>query len=116
MTEDTPPGSLLFFYQTAPHSAIYTLGIVEKARRLGDLEGVANAIGKRSVYSLKEVDEMIRKKGEILVINFRFIRHFSIPPNLDDLTKRGVLKGAPQSIMKLEERSYQSLKTLLAGE
>ena len=86
-------------------------GLVEKARRLSDMESLAAAIGKRSVYSREEVAEMVKK--EVLVINFRWVRHFVEPIHLITLLKKKVFNNhPPQTIMSLDEERYASLKSL----
>ncbi len=96
-----PEGSLIIFYVTSPHSLVCTLGIVEKTNRFNDEESLASAIGKRSVYTKPQVEEMIKK--EVLVINFRVINHFD-GIELDRLVDEGILKGTPQSVGQIEHR------------
>lgn len=109
--KEMSPGSLIYFYRSSPQQYIHTQGIVERARRLTDMESLAAAIGKRSVYSREQVQEMIKK--EVLVIDFRLISHRDDPIHLTDLVKRGVFnKRPPQSIAELDSARYNELKQL----
>ena len=109
--KEIPVGSLIYFYRSSPQQYIHTLGIVERARRLKDMESLATAIGRRSVYSLKQVKEMAEEK-KVLVIDFRLIAHCKNPIDLKVLIESGVLNSHPQSIMKLDEKQYVKLKKL----
>lgn len=107
-----PKGALIYFYRSAPAKDLITMGIVEQSQRLSGADAVLAAIGKRSVYSQSEVEQMAKK--EILVIHFRFIRHFDAGVLLDVLKERKILAGPPQSIQSLPEKKYLKLKKLLA--
>lgn len=104
-----PSGSIIYFYRSSPDQYIQAKGIVEKARRLSDMDSLAAAIGKRSVYSREEVQKMIKKK--VFVIDFRLIAHSENVIPLNELINSEVFnKRPPQSIMKLEHRQYLNLK------
>ncbi|MGE4232050.1 MAG: GNAT family N-acetyltransferase [Bacteriovoracia bacterium] len=105
------PGSLIYFYRSSPEQYIHTFAIIERARRLSDMDSLAAAIGKRSVYSTDEVEKMIEK--EVLVIDFRLIAHSEKPIELAELTKTAIFnQRPPQSIMELPHERYQKLKRL----
>jgi predicted nucleic acid-binding protein len=105
-----PAGSLLFFYVSAPNSAITTIAIVEKTERYSDEDSLSGAIGKRSVYTNAQVSSMIKK--EVLVISFRIIRHFD-EISLEELRQRKVLKSQPQTIGNIQKNSYKILKKII---
>lgn len=106
------PGSLIYFYRSGSEQYICTLGIVEKARRLDEIETIAAAIGKRSVYTYAQVEQMLGEK-EILIINFRLISHAESPVGLKTLVKKGIFNHRPpQTIMKLPHNRFLKLKAL----
>lgn len=106
-----PQGSIIYFYRSKPEQYVHTFGIVERARRLTDMESLAAAIGKRSVYSREQVEEMIKK--EVLVIDFRLISHSEKPIRLLDIVSKNIFnKRPPQSVAELEHSKYQKLKKL----
>ena len=75
------------------------------------MEGLAAAIGRRSVYSRKQVEEMIKK--EVLVIDFRIIAHSNTHIPLVNLVEKKVFNNRPpQSVAELEHARYLKLKKL----
>jgi len=101
------------FYRSTPEQRLTTMGIVERCRRMSDIGGIASAIGKRSVYALADVEEMVKESGTILIINFRLIAHLPREIPLEELVNSNVFnKRPPQSIMNLGEDSYLALKGL----
>ena len=108
--KDLPAGSPIFFYRSSPAQHITTVGIVESAKRLMDVESLAAAIGKRSVYSHEEVKKMIEK--EVLVINFRLAYHRDAGIHFSELSRARILNGPPQTIMELPHDRYLRLKAL----
>ena len=104
------PGSLFYFYVSAPHSSIETLCIVERTERLKGQESLSAAIGKRSVYSIEQVEEMAKK--EVFVIHFRTISHFS-PITLAEMKKAQILKAPPQTIGELDNGPYVKTKKFI---
>lgn len=88
------------------------MGIVEKVRRLNDMDSLATAIGRRSVYSLEAIEEMIKK--DVLVIDFRFICHSEESVGLPDLLEKNRVfnNRPPQSIAKLDHSKYLELKKI----
>lgn len=106
-------GSLIYFYRSSPDQLITTLGIVEKTYRLQNLSDVLDVIGKRSVYTLKQIESML--SSELFVIEFRFIQHFDKQVGYKKLLDLGVLKGPPQGPLKLQSDRYELLKKEISG-
>ena len=107
------PGSLFFFYVSAPNSSIETLCIVEKTERFTDEESLSAAIGKRSVYSLEKIRDMITK--EVIVISFRTIKHFS-PISIVEMRAAKIIKAPPQTIGEIKEEMYAQINTVVTFE
>ena len=57
------PGDILLFYRSRD-KILTSLGIVEKARVSRDKNQILKMVGKRTVYTLKEVEEMVKKNVE----------------------------------------------------
>lgn len=106
-------GSLIYFYRSAPDQLITTLGIVEKTYRLKDLSEVLDVIGKRSVYTLKQIKDFL--SSELLVIEFRFIQHFEKQVGYKKMLDLGILKGPPQGPLKLQADRHELLKKEISG-
>ena len=101
-------GDLLFFYVSSPVQSIVSIGIVESTFRSRELSEVVSYIGKRSVYFFSEIKKMIEK--ELLVIEFRFVKHLKQEITLSQLEKQKIIKGPPQSIQELE--NYKKFKQM----
>ena len=108
-TKKIKEGDLLFFYVSSPIQAIVSLGIVESTHRLDNLSKILSIIGKRSVYSLSDIQQMSKK--ELLILNFRFIRHFKSGISLKKLKEKEI-SSTPQSISELQHDNYLKLKKL----
>lgn len=93
------------FYRSEDKKSLLNIGIVEKVCRLNNSDDIIKVIGKRSVYNKKDI-----RDGNQLVIMFLYNFTFKKGLNLDDLIKNEILKGAPQSIMKIDNEKYNKIK------
>ncbi len=100
------PGDIVLFYRSQESSGITTLGVVEKAiPRLSEKGEIIKEIGKRSVYSNDEIEEIAEK--ETLVILFKQHFHLSLL-TLDTLREMGLY--SPQSISEIPHEKYLEIK------
>ena len=74
-----------------------------------DPDDIMRIVGKRTVYSRYEIEEMV-EKGAVTVILFRHHFHLNNPLSFDELKNMGVLRGPPQSIMKISNENYNKVK------
>ena len=109
-TTQLKSGDLLFFYVSSPIQAISSIGIIESVFRSNELFKVVSHIGKRSVYSFSEIEEMTKQK--VLVIEFRFIKHLTKNIKLQELKKKKIITAHPQSIQIL--KNYEKFKNILS--
>ena len=107
-TKQLKCNDLVFFYVSSPLQAITSIGIIESVFRSDELLKVVSHIGKRSVYSFTEIEEMTSK--QVLVIEFRFIKHLKRDIKLKQLEKENIIQGPPQSIQNL--RNYEKFKQI----
>jgi hypothetical protein len=107
-TKSLEKGSLILFYRSRPDQKITTLAIVEETKRFTDLPELLKMVGKRSVYTIKEMKEMLKK--ETMVIKFRLLKHISKQFDLGELKRTKVLKDAPISITSIAHKDYLKLK------
>ncbi len=98
---------LVFFYVSTPVQAITSIGIIESVFRSNELLEVVSLIGKRSVYSFEEIKKMTNQR--VLVIEFRFIKHFKQKIKLSNLIEQKIIQGAPQSIQNFN--NYEKFKS-----
>lgn len=106
-TRNIEPGDILFFYRSRDEKCLTTIAVVDDFKILIDPTDIAALVSRRTVYSFNQISEMSKKT--VKVILFRLVRHLQTPIPLHDLKSLGVLSGAPQSIVKLNESKYRSL-------
>lgn len=100
------PGDIIFFYRSKDFKAITSVGIVENVIRANNISDLIMNIGKRSVYSISELQEMLYKP--VLIINFLLCNHLKETMPLKLLKQNGM--SAPQSITKINENIYMKIK------
>jgi rRNA-processing protein FCF1 len=104
------PGDLLLFYRSRDRSEITSLGVVEKAfRSLQDKDEIMRYVGKRTVYSVDEIEDMARKPTIVILFTWHF--HLPNPLKLKELRGIGVLTGAPRSIIQISHEKYLLIKS-----
>ena len=108
-TRTLAKGHVLLFYRSVDSSEITSLGVVEHAFVRRDYEEVVKQVGKRTVYTLDEIQEIVKKPT--LVILFRWHFHLPKPLGIAELIQMDILERAPQSIVRLEHRNYLKIKT-----
>jgi len=70
---------------------------------------IASAVGRRTVYSLDEIEALTRK-GEVLVVMFRQDRILrGNPIALDELVAAEAIGSWPQSITRIRKESIEWL-------
>ena len=104
------PGDLLLFYRSRDRSEITSLGVVEKAfRSLQNKDEIMRRVGRRTVYSMDEIEEMAKKPTIVILFTWHF--HLPNPLKLKELMEMGVLMGAPQSITQISHEKYLLIKS-----
>ncbi len=102
-------GDILIFYRSDDEKAVGCIGVVEDTLRSSKAEEIIRFVGKRTVYTAKEVASMASKP--VLAILFRHHINLLARLNLKELSKRGIVKSAPQTIMEINNKQYGELKT-----
>lgn len=96
------PGSNLLFYRSGDIRAVTTVGILEAWEASPHPEVIARFVGKRSVYSYGQIEAMC-EDNEVLAVLFRQDRVLRPLLSLADLIENRVLRGPPQSTMRVNE-------------
>ena len=109
-TKGIGKGDIVLFYRSRDVSMVTDLGIVESAHRFeqnhaGDILGM---VAKRTVYSYAEIAEISKKQTLVLIFRNHF--HLPHPIPLMVLIDSGVVKGAPQTIMKITGDGYDEIR------
>lgn len=102
-------GDIILFYRSKDQKAITSLGIIDQEPiRTNNLDELKRIVGKRSVYSEEELKTWADKS--VFVIRFKHHLYLPNPLNLNYFIENGILKGAPQSITKINHEQYLTLK------
>lgn len=113
-TRQIKPGSPLLFYLSRSKQAVTVLGVAEETFVSSRAEEIAGMVGKRTVYSMSEIEGLCAK-GETLAILFRQAKLVEPRPiQLNELIQNAALKAAPQSIVAISESAYAWLCHRLA--
>lgn len=104
-TKQIEEGSILLFYRTIDRKSIECIGVVEQVFRSNDVGEVAPIVSKRTVYNLKDLNEMLT--NEALIVLFRLMKYIS-PIDYKKLQKKEI-KGPYQSIRELPHELYKRI-------
>ena len=114
-TEALEPGDVLLFYRSHDLKAITTVGVVESTIRSADPQEIMTYVGRRTVYRPDEIVMMCRSVRGVLAILFRQDRFVESPWQLDELQGNGVLRGWPQTIVRVGEKGCTWVRQQLDG-
>jgi len=103
------PGDVLFFYRSSDFSAFICFGVVEDTLRSRDAAEIARFVGKRTVYTYREIEGLCNSKCAIAIL-FRMVKVIEPRISLPTLIKNGILKAPPQSIMELKQSAIQWIR------
>lgn len=102
-------GDILLFYRSHDKRELTSLGVVDKiSQGLRDKNKIMRLVGRRTVYSIDEIEEMVKKPTMVILFTWHF--HLSNPIKLEELKRVRVLTGAPQSIVKISHKQYRRIK------
>ncbi|MCX9025001.1 MAG: hypothetical protein OIN85_02760 [Candidatus Methanoperedens sp.] len=104
------PGDILLFYRSEDKMELTSLGVVENVfPRVQDKDEIMRHVGKRTVYSVEEIEKMA--KDPTIVILFTSHFYLSKPLKLNDLIKTGIIKGVTRSITQISHENYLKIKS-----
>jgi len=101
-------GDVLLFYLSRLQK-VTSLGTVESAEKeMRNSQEIFRRVGKRTVYSLDEIEEMAKKPTTVILFRQHF--HLKKTLSLEELKNMGVLAGSPQSIILITDESYGKIR------
>lgn len=106
------PGDNLLIYRSKDIGGITAIGAVEDTLRSSNPDEIARHVGSRTVYSFDSIVDFCHKP--ILAIRFRYVKGLNQPIRLNELKQKRIIKGAPQSIMKLRQEGVEWIRTKLS--
>lgn len=95
------PGSILLFYRSSD-SCLTSVGVLESFTVVNDMQAMKAAVGIRSVYRDDELSGMISGAKSAKVLNFYYSQNLEEHLSFSEMLGKGILKGAPQSISRLD--------------
>lgn len=110
-TKKIDPGDIILFYRSEDMKELVSVGVVEKVQYdLTDKEQVFNLVGKRTVYTLSEIEKFVKKPTTVILFNHHF--YLRNPISYEDLLKNNLLQGPPQSITEIDHQKYLTIKEM----
>ena len=106
-TKEIKPGDVILFYRSGDVRAITSIGVAETYETLSDADEIAARVKRRTVYSMPEIQEIAKKPTRVLL--FRLIKHLSKPLSQEWLGLHHILNGAPQSIVRIDNNSFERI-------
>ena len=104
-------GDILLFYRSEDVQSILSIGVIDQVEYdKTDPTEILSMVGKRTVYSYAEIEEISKKATTVILFNHHF--HFKKPVKYNKLLNENILRGPPQSITKIEHEEYQKIKLL----
>lgn len=94
-------GDVLVFYRSEVDRGVIALGVVEDTLVSSSAEDILRWVGKRTVYSMGEIETMAAARA-VLVVRFRQARFWKVPVHPSTLQRVKVFKRAPQSIQTIQ--------------
>ena len=111
-------GSYIYFYMTHDQrykasQHITCVGIVESYRQVSVLQDLISATAKKSVYSIAEQEDLIRR-GPVKVLEFLMLGYCMPPLHLTEVLSSGLMKSHPQSVVRIDGPSHQLLQSKMS--
>lgn len=108
-TRKMEKGDILLFYRSEDVKGLVSLGIIESVYYdLTDPIEILSLVGKRTVYSLSEIEVIAQSPITVILFNHHF--HFKKPVKYKILLKEKVLRGPTQSITGIDNNKYLIIK------
>jgi predicted GNAT family N-acyltransferase len=104
------PGDLLFFYASKKSKVIEPVGILESLNIVDNFEDLWKIVNKKTVFSQTELLNMLNEKEKLNVITFRLVTYLRKKVNLPTISKLDSFKNKIQTITRISETDYQTLK------
>lgn len=101
-------GDILLFYRSKDRKEITSLGVVENVfPGLRDKDEIIKHVGKRTVYSVYEIEKMAEKPTMVILFTWHF--HLANPLKLSDLKEMNIF--TPQSMTLISHEKYLKIKS-----
>lgn len=118
-TNHVEPGSIIAFYRSADdnlgiRSAVAAIGIAESFDDVIDYDHAIALTAKRTVYTNEDLEVLVGR-GNLKALTFLFYGYLDNPVSSSSLMEEGVLKGPPQSFVRLTDERLERLIAFISG-
>jgi predicted nucleic acid-binding protein len=108
-TKELSPGDVLLFYRSHDLKGITAVGTVESVHyNVKSKEQVATLVEKRTVFSISEIEEIMKKQTTVIMFKWHF--YFPNPVSLSSLSRLNI--SAPQTIARVSHSDYVKIREL----
>lgn len=100
-------GDIVMFYRSGDERAVTTIGVIESYETIEGVENIVSRVKRRTVYSMREIERMAIRPTRVLL--FRLVSHLQRAVPQVILEREGILGGAPQSIARITDDSFDKV-------
>jgi hypothetical protein len=115
ITRLVTPGDVLLFYRSRDTRGVTAAGIVEDTLVSREAAEIVTFVGRRTVYSPAQIENLARSVNPVLAITFRQDRFIDPPWYIEELRLAQVVRGTPQTIVCVREEGMSWLRSRLRG-
>lgn len=102
-------GDIVLFYRSNDWQSITSIGVIEDIfYNLTQPEEIVKKVGKRTVYSIQEIEDIAKKPTLVILFTWHF--NFKKLIRYQDLLNKGIISGAPQTITSIDNDGYNVVK------
>ncbi len=109
------PGDVLLFYRSRDTKGVTAAGIVEETLVSHEVAEIVTFVGRRTVYSPAQIENLARSVNPVLAITFRQDRFIDPPWYIEELRLARVVRSAPQTIVCVREEGMRWVSSQLRG-
>ncbi|QIO21734.1 hypothetical protein [Haloarcula sp. JP-L23] len=105
------PGDLLLFYRSRDHMEVTSIGVLEEVHYgLTNADSIARIVGKRSVFTDKELQDMAESPTTVLLFRWHF--DLENPISFKELKENEILSAPLQVMSEISDRDYKYIREL----
>ncbi len=108
-TRKMEPGHIILFYRSIDVKSVVSLGVIESIYYdLTDPNEIMSIVGKRTVYSMVEIEKFAKSPTTVILFNHHF--HFKTPIKYKKMLELNIIRGYIQSITEIDHEKYLKIK------
>ncbi|RLM96249.1 GNAT family N-acetyltransferase [Haloarcula sp. Atlit-7R] len=105
------PGDLLLFYRSHDNMEVTSLCVLEEVHYgLTNVDSISRIVGKRSVFTRRELQDMAQSPTTVLLFRWHF--DLENPISYEELKKNDILSDPLQWMSEISDRDYKYIREL----